>query len=550
MTDTKKVRYLKIDRGRYFYQRRIPLGLKECFPNEDVWRRPCGNVTYPKAVQLVVTWAEEHDKLIARLKSPDEREAYLLDHRKREHELLDTFVADNGAEIIHFLPPEIEGCSITYGQETEPNWLWAKSRLNDLDKQRLGGLPESWAEAQFLARLSRWKAGKLQPTQTTVPPYQRYIEILEMAQFCAFREFVTFEKTLPKPLSDAEYAYELQSILEKVYGKNSPNPPKKIDDREEHFFIKSKIERKLSEVVANPNTISSVLEKYIAFNQIKNLTARKYRRDVSRLIKIFGDMPINQITPAHLKELREELVFEIKPASLQAVFTPIKGLLRYAFNEQLIEFNPMSAVALPKDKRPIEERKWKKFDPNEVQRIDEALRIIWENNVQGLSEKRRKAFVMVVRVLMFSGMRPIEVLRLKPSDVSARLIRISGSKTESSTRVIPVHPEIKDFPEWIQSGGLETYRNIETDAVGAIRHNFTKLIRKTLNPAISDEQKALYSLRSTFVNAMRRAGADIQMQRAILGHKESGAIRHYDDGPEFEKKYEAVSRTDPRIEND
>jgi site-specific recombinase XerD len=473
----------------------------------------------------------------------------LVDHRKREKELIETIVANNGGEFMYSLPLEIKGISITDGQETEPNWLWAKSQLNELDKQRLGGLPQSWEEAQFLAILTSWRTGKKEPRSLTIPPYQRYRDILAMKEFSGYQAFITFETTLPKPLHDTEYAYELESILEEAFGKDSPKPPENSDDREEHFFIKSKIERKLSEVVPNPNIISSVLEKYIAFNQIKHLTARKYRRDVSRLIKVVGDLPINQVTPAHLKELREDLVFEMKPASLQAVFTPIKGLLRYAFNEQLIEFNPMSAVALPKDKRPIEERKWKKFDPNEVQRIDEALRIIWKNNVQGLSEERRKAFVMVVRVLMFSGMRPIEVLRLKPSDVSARLIRISGSKTESSTRVIPVHPEISDFPVWVQSGGLETYQNIETDAVGAIRHNFTKLIRKTLNPAISDEQKALYSLRSTFVNAMRRAGADIQMQRAILGHKESGAIRHYDDGPEFEKKFEAVSRTDPRIEN-
>tara|TARA_B110000879_G_C10676430_1_gene319990 strand:- start:109 stop:315 length:207 start_codon:yes stop_codon:yes gene_type:complete len=65
------------------------------------------------------------------------------------------------------------------------------------------------------------------------------------------------------------------------------------------------------------------------------------------------------------------------------------------------------------------------------------------------------------------------------------------------------------------------------------------------NP-IDDKKKGLYSLRSTFVNAMRRAGADIQMQRAILGHKEAGAIRHYDDGPEFELKYMSVAKTDPR----
>jgi hypothetical protein len=75
MSDEEKVPYLKIDRGRYFYQRRVPqkmqahLGIRR-------WQLPCGDVSYSKAVQKVVTWAEEHDELIANLRNPDKlREA-------------------------------------------------------------------------------------------------------------------------------------------------------------------------------------------------------------------------------------------------------------------------------------------------------------------------------------------------------------------------------------------------------------------------------------------------------------------------------------------
>ena len=70
MSDEEKVPYLKIDRGRYFYQRRVPqkmqahLGIRR-------WQLPCGDVSYSKAVQMVVTWAEEHDELISSLRDPD-----------------------------------------------------------------------------------------------------------------------------------------------------------------------------------------------------------------------------------------------------------------------------------------------------------------------------------------------------------------------------------------------------------------------------------------------------------------------------------------------
>ena len=70
MSDEGKIPYLKIDRGRYFYQRRVPQGLQAHLGIKR-WQIPCGDVNYSKAVQLVVTWAEEHDALIAKLRDPD-----------------------------------------------------------------------------------------------------------------------------------------------------------------------------------------------------------------------------------------------------------------------------------------------------------------------------------------------------------------------------------------------------------------------------------------------------------------------------------------------
>lgn len=66
---TKKILHLKENGGRYFYRRRVPerhqktLGIK-------MWNRPCGDVSYQKAVALVTGWAEEDDVLIQSLDDP------------------------------------------------------------------------------------------------------------------------------------------------------------------------------------------------------------------------------------------------------------------------------------------------------------------------------------------------------------------------------------------------------------------------------------------------------------------------------------------------
>jgi hypothetical protein len=146
-------------------------------------------------------------------------------------------------------------------------------------------------------------------------------------------------------------------------------PPTDADQKDEYDFIKRKLERKISELSPDPNTISAVTKRYCDFNSIRPGTRSKYRRELARLVAITGDVPIAHVRTEHLRQLRDKLIGEIQPASIQAVFTPIKGIFGFAFDEDLINLNPMAGVKFPRDKRPIEERKWKPFEPAEVRRI-------------------------------------------------------------------------------------------------------------------------------------------------------------------------------------
>lgn len=378
-----------------------------------------------------------------------------------------------------------------------------------------------------------------------LPPYPEFLKLAQT--HINDTDVVQFEFTnqLPKPMSDEHYRDRLIGFLNHFFAADSL-PPDDPDDRDEYVYAKRRLERKISSVTPDPNSISIVLEKYCRFNSIRSGTRSKYRRELARLIAITGDVPISHVRTEDIKQLRDSLIGNIQAASIQAVFTPIKSTFNFAFDEDMINVNPMAGVKLPRNKRPIEERKWKPFEPGEVTRILKAAEDIWGNPAKGLTDESREAIHMVVRILAFSGMRPIEVIRLTADDVDDKLIRIKGSKTESSTRVVPLHPELGDLHNWIANGGLKTFQTIKIDKVGSVRHNFARLLREQMRDPILDPQKALYSLRSTFVNAMRRAGADIQVQRAILGHKEAGAIRHYDDGPEFGVKRKWVDATDPR----
>ena len=289
-------------------------------------------------------------------------------------------------------------------------------------------------------------------------------------------------------------------------------------------------------------------EAYFQKNQIKPEVRNKYRRVIKRLIAKVGDIPLEHLNADRLREFRDAQPDDVKASSLQSLFTPIRGMFKHAIGEGKISENPMPSVVLKPEKRSTQMIKFKPFPPSEVRRIFAAMEEYWGSPMRGIADERRIAIYMVCRVQAFTAMRPKEILHRLPENVTDRSLIVIDSKTEGSDRSIPLHPAIADFPAFFHAGGFDTFLSQKKDRAQTIRHNFINLIRKKMDPPIIDEKKALYSWRSTFSNSMRRAGADNDMRRAILGHKLSGSLAHYDDGTEFFKKRKWIRASDPRID--
>jgi integrase len=547
MADTKRVRYLKIDRGRFFYQRRVPKDLQDDL-REKMWLRPCGDVTYSKAVQMVVTWAEEHDDLIADLENPAKRLAARAKVTRAVKQQMRDAYAELGLPRFFEMTETLPGEKQFYPLERLPRpWQAAAKMLTDAEMARRGNINSPWLIHRIEERVAAIHEGFVLDDVFTVPGFRDVEEYLATRLDAATRAAIKVVVTgRPPPIDDSDYLDRIKEAFQIGFGP-SVTPPEDSDQRDEFEFVKRKLERKIAELSPAPDTISHVLERYCDFNGIRPATRSKYRRDVGRLIAFIGDIPVKHVRAEDLRNLRNQLLPAMQAASVHATFTPIKGMFRHAVDEQIIDTNPMSGVKLPKEKRSVEERKWKKFDPGEMTVILNATEQVWGKPVRGLDDKRRVAIAMLVRVLAFTAMRPAEVMRLTPQDVKPRSIHIHGSKTDGSDRIVPLHRALSDFPAWIASGGMSAFDSIVGDKVEPLRFNFGRLIHDKIKPPINDPQKVLYSLRSTFSNAMRRAGAPLDVRRQVLGHVQAGAIRHYDDGPEFETLYQWVNKTDPRI---
>lgn len=459
-TGNKKVSHLKNNNGSWTYRRRVPERHHETL-GFKMWNRPCGDVSYQEAVVMVTNWALEDDLKIKELDDPKVGQRVRLE---TEHARWTPYVEELTEGF-----SELKGDPKAYSYIVDSDGAEHSLNLDSIDP----------------LQVAKEGIKSIDANQTH---------------------------------NDAARLVRYQTILTACFGDHIDRPTD-LDERDEFELVKRKLERRIADLAGDPNTISAVAENYYKNNQIKPGVLRKYRGNISKLTESLGDIPISHVTPAMLRRFRDEQAATMKPSSLASVFTPIRGLFTHAIEEELIETNPAKSVKLPKDKRSIHEKKWTPFPPKEMQRLLAAMDQFWGQPLRGLSDDRRLAIFMVCRVMAYSAMRPVEVVRLEPDDVSDKWIKVRESKTPSSYRTIPLHPKVSDFPSFVANGGLDTFRRLKTDQVEPVRYNFRRLTRDLMDPPISDEKKVVYSLRSTFSNAMRRAGAGPDVRRASPGTK-------------------------------
>lgn len=293
MSGEKRVRYLKVDRGRYFYQRRVPTHLQHAL-GCSFWRRPCGNVDYPKAVQLVVTWGEEHDSLIAELKDPTRlAEASNSTTRQKKAELRE-YLDDLEMPRFYEMTEQRPGEKQFIPQHRLPRPWQAAAKLLEKAEAARGG------EFDLTAHVKRIESAvfalendlDLHGTNLVVPDHPAMQSFIEDNINAATRTKIGLRVgNPPAPMSDRDFLDVLREAHEVGFGQGI-EPPEIGDDRDEFEFVKRKLERKIAELSPDPSRISDVAEAYFNFNSIRSGTRSKYRRDLARLTAIVGDVPV------------------------------------------------------------------------------------------------------------------------------------------------------------------------------------------------------------------------------------------------------------------
>lgn len=273
---------------------------------------------------------------------------------------------------------------------------------------------------------------------------------------------------------------------------------------------------------ASNKTVGQALKEFllIAQRSCAPSTSRDYQSAVHHHLKpAFGEFPLRNITATHIKVWMSSLT--ISPKRVKNVLIPLKGALRSAFQDGIIDRDVSAQIPslAHRTKEPSP------FTPSEIQLI-----------LEHSDTQTRNLF----QFAFFSGLRTSELIALEWSDVDfqrgvVRVRRASVRKIVKTPKTVSGERDVKLLSPALEA--LNAQKSFTLLANGRIFHN-----PKTNQPWETDGQirksawipilqaanipyRNPYQTRHTYASMLLSAGEDPMWVAYQMGHADWGMIR-------------------------
>ncbi|MGJ0311698.1 tyrosine-type recombinase/integrase [Aliarcobacter cryaerophilus] len=238
----------------------------------------------------------------------------------------------------------------------------------------------------------------------------------------------------------------------------------------------------------------------------------------------FKNYLINDIKPLILEDWQNKLLLNYKASSVTKYRSILYSILEKAFINDVIKFNPMSKVKSPLTIK----SKFKKLNDVEDEEIypfnkDEIINIL--NSATG------NLYYFIV-IMLYTGMRPGEIISLTWKDIDFDKKRIAvdkttvngkigNVKTQSSVRYVDIIPILEyELKNLYKDSPNNEYLLLSSHNKPFYSHDIIAKRFKELLLNISIKERKLYNLRHTFASTMITQGQNILWVSRMLGHKD------------------------------
>jgi integrase len=515
--DKRKTKYsdlpryvTKTSRGFYLYKRRAPKGLAE-----DLAKLGTDAATLAQLLPASGVW--QHSL------GSDPAEMALR-------------AADLTAHYDALLGPATPPAPLTRA----PNQIAARQVIKTTIKTALNHRENAWRDAPPII------------DQSTALPDHLAHDALNLFRVQAFGGAAE-ASSLPLALRvDADGVLRLGVSMPASVAPQSPPRPTGADTYV-YSAMQSAVDARIKEVgpkdSTSPLRLSALVGPLSVDAGHRAASAAGLRRKVKRFTDFAGDKPLTEYTHADLIGYRDALRTEgLKEASINQYVAALKWVWGAAPDRWPAEYGAVTfpRLKLRRVKEDVQETRWKAFTDAQMVKIGEAMATLWGPEADSrLSQSRRRAFAMAVRVMLYTGLRPVEVFHLTSENIVGQTIRIKYTKTHAG-RTLPLCKHLADLPAFLAEGGfkaeLAAARNDlyggEARGADATPAALAKGLRRYFGDVreaagITDPKQVLYSLKDTLVRRLqmifRDKGIPVTYDtiRDVIGHKHKGALAHY-----------------------
>jgi integrase len=326
--------------------------------------------------------------------------------------------------------------------------------------------------------------------------------------------------------------------------------------------------------------LSKLIEEYVeekyVIEKMRAKTADQTRSRLNLMLEILGDKPANSFTRADFVELlktlkrfparrnikpqyRDKTVAEIlemeiaEPLSKMSVkyyIEALSSMFKWAVANGDVDKNFASSLAPDASKK----KKRKQFSPEHLQQIYDLFKPAPYKAVCEKDHNRSRKSSLeiteedkwIVYIGMWQGMRCEEICHLykndiKQSDDGIWCFDINTEKgkqlkTESSERLIPIHPQLLELSFLSYCENLKHERlfpSLTPKKYGKVSSAKSKVINRRIDRFVIDDKKYCYhSLRHNFNDALKKSDVTEQYMAELSGRK-TGSISMED----YSEKY-------------
>jgi integrase/recombinase XerC len=292
-----------------------------------------------------------------------------------------------------------------------------------------------------------------------------------------------------------------------------------------------------------------LIEKFLDYLQLeKNYssnTLSAYKRDLIQYNKFIIENNGNlEIENADYKIIRSWIVSmvnsNISNRSINRKVSSLKSFYKFLIKTDTITSSPLKAHSPLKQSKKIQVP----FSQEEINSLLDSD--FFTNDYKGVLQKSIIAF------FYFTGVRRIELINIKESDISLESSTIKVMGKRSKERIIPILPKLKK--------SLEDYREIKSKFKGNTSPEYLfiskngkqlseKFVYRTVNEyfkLVSPKiKKAPHVLRHSFATHLINEGADINSVKELLGHSSLSATQVYSH-TSMERIKEVFKNSHPR----